>query len=75
MTRNTETSARHIETLLETVRELPIHKLKDEMKELQDRQARCTSMSKDLKISKSDAPNKYSLLVCLVVFFMSVIAY
>ena len=32
---NTETSARHIETLLETVRELPVHKLKDEMKELQ----------------------------------------
>ena len=32
---NTETSARHIETLLETVRELPVHKLKEEMKELQ----------------------------------------
>lgn len=32
---NTEMSARHIETLLETVKELPIHKLKDEMKELQ----------------------------------------
>ena len=32
---NTETSARHIETLLETVSELPVHKLKDEMKELQ----------------------------------------
>jgi hypothetical protein len=32
---NTETSTRHIETLLETVRELPVHKLKEEMKELQ----------------------------------------
>ena len=32
---NTETSARHIETLLESVRELPVHKLKEEMKELQ----------------------------------------
>jgi hypothetical protein len=32
---NTETSARHIETLLETVRDLPVHKLKEEMKELQ----------------------------------------
>ena len=34
---NTETSARHIETLLETVRDLPVHKLKEEMKELQVR--------------------------------------
>ena len=32
---NTETSARHIETLLEAVRELPVYKLKEEMKELQ----------------------------------------
>ena len=32
---NTETSARHIETLLETVKELPVHKLREEMKELQ----------------------------------------
>ena len=32
---NTETSARHIESLLETVGELPVHKLKEEMKELQ----------------------------------------
>ena len=32
---NTESSARHIETLLETVRELPVNKLKEEMKELQ----------------------------------------
>lgn len=34
---NTETSARQIETLLETVKELPVHKLKEEMKELQAR--------------------------------------
>jgi len=34
---NTETSARHIETLLEAVSELPVHKLKEEMKELQVR--------------------------------------
>jgi hypothetical protein len=32
---NTEASAHHIETLLETVRELPVHKLREEMKELQ----------------------------------------
>ena len=32
---NTEISARHIESLLENVRELPVHKLKEEMKELQ----------------------------------------
>jgi hypothetical protein len=32
---NTETSARHIETLMESVRELPVNKLKEEMKELQ----------------------------------------
>lgn len=32
---NTETSVRHIETLLESVNELPVHKLKEEMKELQ----------------------------------------
>lgn len=34
---HTETSVRHIETLLETVSELPVYKLKDEMKELQVR--------------------------------------
>lgn len=32
---NTETTALHIETLLEAVSELPVHKLKEEMKELQ----------------------------------------
>jgi len=35
-----ETNVRKIETLLEDIKDLPIHRLKDEMKELQDQQAR-----------------------------------
>lgn len=41
---NTETSVRQIEALLEAVSELPVHKLKEEMKELQDRQARIENL-------------------------------
>jgi len=41
---NSEASLRHIETLLGAVSQLPIQKLKDEMKELQDRQARIENL-------------------------------
>ncbi|KAJ6494659.1 receptor-activated Ca2+-permeable cation channel [Mycena vitilis] len=39
-TGNVEASMRRIETVLDDLRDLPVHKLKDEMRELQDRQAR-----------------------------------
>ncbi|KAJ7284865.1 receptor-activated Ca2+-permeable cation channel [Mycena rebaudengoi] len=35
-----EASVRRVETILDEMRDLPIHRLKDEMKELQERQAR-----------------------------------
>ncbi|KAJ3516556.1 hypothetical protein NLJ89_g1051 [Agrocybe chaxingu] len=41
---STEASVRHIEALLEAVSELPVHRLKEEMKELQDRQARIENL-------------------------------
>ncbi|KAF8199535.1 receptor-activated Ca2+-permeable cation channel [Pholiota molesta] len=41
---NSETSLRHIESLLDAVSQLPVHKLKEEMKELQDRQARIENL-------------------------------
>ncbi|PPQ65270.1 hypothetical protein CVT26_000230 [Gymnopilus dilepis] len=41
---HTEESLRHIEGLLEAVGQLPVQKLKDEMKELQDRQARIENL-------------------------------
>ncbi|PPQ91007.1 hypothetical protein CVT25_013932 [Psilocybe cyanescens] len=41
---STEASVRNIEALLETVGQLPVHKLKEEMKELQDRQARIENL-------------------------------
>jgi hypothetical protein len=41
---NTEASVKHIATLLEAVGQLPVHKLKEEMKELQDRQARIENL-------------------------------
>ncbi|KAJ7773071.1 receptor-activated Ca2+-permeable cation channel [Mycena metata] len=39
-TGHTEASLRRVETLLEDLRDLPVHRLKDEMRELQERQAR-----------------------------------
>ncbi|KAJ2925805.1 hypothetical protein H1R20_g11284, partial [Candolleomyces eurysporus] len=39
-----ESNIRRIETLLEDVKDLPVQKLKDEMKELQDRQARIENL-------------------------------
>ncbi|KAL0954798.1 hypothetical protein HGRIS_003745 [Hohenbuehelia grisea] len=39
-----ESSVRRVEALLEDVRDLPVHKLKDEMKELQERQARIENL-------------------------------
>ncbi|KAJ7637601.1 receptor-activated Ca2+-permeable cation channel [Mycena polygramma] len=39
-TGNVEASMRRIETALDDLRDLPVHRLKDEMRELQDRQAR-----------------------------------
>ncbi|KDR76350.1 hypothetical protein GALMADRAFT_247756 [Galerina marginata CBS 339.88] len=41
---NTEASVRQISTLLEAVGQLPVQKLKEEMKELQDRQARIENL-------------------------------
>ncbi|KAF8150616.1 receptor-activated Ca2+-permeable cation channel [Crassisporium funariophilum] len=41
---NTEASVKHIESLLQAVSELPVHRLKEEMKELQDRQARIENL-------------------------------
>ncbi|KAF9485221.1 receptor-activated Ca2+-permeable cation channel [Pholiota conissans] len=41
---NSETSLKHIESLLDAVSQLPVQKLKDEMKELQDRQARIENL-------------------------------
>ncbi|KAH9481574.1 hypothetical protein JR316_0006101 [Psilocybe cubensis] len=41
---STEASVKHIEALLETVGKLPVYKLKEEMKELQDRQARIENL-------------------------------
>ncbi|CAA7265534.1 unnamed protein product [Cyclocybe aegerita] len=41
---STEASVKHIEALLEAVSELPVHRLKEEMKELQDRQARIENL-------------------------------
>ncbi|PPR00897.1 hypothetical protein CVT24_000382 [Panaeolus cyanescens] len=41
---NSQNSVRHIEQLLEAVHELPVKKLRDEMKELQDRQARIENL-------------------------------
>ncbi|KAJ7707806.1 hypothetical protein B0H17DRAFT_1034111 [Mycena rosella] len=37
---NIEASVRRVETMLDEMRELPVHRLKDEMRELQERQAR-----------------------------------
>ncbi|KAJ6544785.1 receptor-activated Ca2+-permeable cation channel [Mycena vulgaris] len=37
---NVEASVRRVETMLDEMRELPVHRLKDEMRELQERQAR-----------------------------------
>jgi len=44
LTSQTEASLKHIEGLLEAVGKLPVQKLKDEMKELQDRQARIENL-------------------------------
>ncbi|KAF8896600.1 receptor-activated Ca2+-permeable cation channel [Infundibulicybe gibba] len=41
---NVENSMKKIESLMEDVCKLPVHKLKDEMKELQDRQARIENL-------------------------------
>ncbi|KAF5327160.1 hypothetical protein D9619_004543 [Psilocybe cf. subviscida] len=41
---NTEASVRHIESLLQVVSDLPVQKLKEEMKELQERQARIENL-------------------------------